>query len=344
MFALFQAINPSSYVVDEPTSDGTFTEPPGYIETVTSDLTPFWKDASTFHTPETAQSTISLGYAYPETQSWNYKTTDSYQASVKAAIKALYEKKSFSSNAIPSRTKESLKAAPGFQQVSAGPNDKPIVPPTLEREIKVKESIKSPASAIAPEVDNGKNKHHEDTSLLSKINDKIRTATEQVGSLIHQGHGSTLNRASDNATAAMTAHKQIVWIINIRVKKHCLGGPFQIHCFLGDVPSDTDMWLTDANNVGTCSILGSNPATTNCEKCKTDASKGLIVTGVIPLTECLRDAILQGNLPSLNPVDVEPYLAKKLHWRVTQVKLLLRFHVSLVKIAQKLMVPLAFVD
>jgi hypothetical protein len=41
MFAIFKALHPDIYVEGETTQDETFTEPPGYTETVTSDLSPF---------------------------------------------------------------------------------------------------------------------------------------------------------------------------------------------------------------------------------------------------------------------------------------------------------------
>jgi tyrosinase len=94
-----------------------------------------------------------------------------------------------------------------------------------------------------------------------------------------------------------------------------------VHIFLGEIPTSADDYLTHENNVGTSCVLGSNPANTSCEKCKTDADKALIVTGAIPLTEALLSAISQGSLNSLDVADVEPYLAKNLHWRVTQVSL-----------------------
>ncbi len=316
MFAIFQALHPDSYVEDEPISDGTFTEPPGYTETVTSDLTPFWKDNSTFHTSETAKDTIPLGYAYPETQPWNYSTQALYQKSVRAALKKLYGATVSDSEAITLPLPGSLTAAAGSQQGNREANGKPILPPVLRREINAEETSKVAAPVRAVETDSNNNKQHEETSW--RISGKIKSITANAGS--HQGDGPVMNTLSIDRRDAATPPKHKEWIINIRVQKHCLAGPFQVHCFLGPVPSDANSWLTHANNVGTCSILGSNPTTTSCEKCKTDASKGLIVTGVLPLTEPLRDALLQGNLPSLRPADVEPFLAKMLHWRVTQVR------------------------
>ena len=320
MFAMFQALHPDSYVEDEPTSDGTFTEKPGSTETITSDLTPFWKDNSTFHTSESAKATVPLGYAYPETQSWNYSTQALYQKSVRAALKKLYGTTISSSGVIPPPPPESLTAAPGFREGNRTANDRPILPPVLSREINVEESSKSSAPVSPVKADTSNIKQHEDTSLFSKTNGKIKSATAKAGSLVRQGNGSAIDTFSDGASDKAASPKHKEWIINIRVQKHCLGGPFQVHCFLGPVPADTSSWLIHANNVGTCSILGSNPATTSCEKCKTDANKGLIVTGVVLFTEALHHAILQGNLQSLMPVHVEPYLAEMLHWRITQVR------------------------
>jgi tyrosinase len=323
MFAMFQALYPDSYVEDEPTSDGTFTEKPGSTETVTSDLTPFWKDSSTFHTSESAKATVPLGYAYPETQSWNYSTQALYQKSVRAALKKLYGTTTSSSGAIPLPPLGSLTAAPGFREGNGTANGKSILRPVVSREINVEESSKSSAPISPVKADTSNNKQHEDTSLLSKINGKIKNATVKPGPLVHQDNGPVIDTFSDDTsdtsdTTTFPEYKE--WIINIRAQKHCLGGPFQVHCFLGPVPADTGSWLIHANNVGTCSILGSNPATTSCEKCKADANKGLIVTGVVLFTEALRDAILQGSLQSLMPVHVEPYLVEMLHWRITQVR------------------------
>jgi tyrosinase len=320
MFAIFQALHPNSYVEDEPTSDGTFTEPPGYTETVTSDLTPFWKDSSTFHTPETAKATIPLGYAYPETQSWN-STPALYQKSVRAALKRLYGTTISSSGAISLPPPGSLTAVAGFKQVNGTLNGKPVLPPVLSREINVEDVSKNSAVISTVEIDTDHNKQVANTSLVSSISGRIKSATGKVESQVRQGDGPLLNSSSDGASDATAPGEYKEWITNIRVQKHSLRGTLQVHVFLGDVPADANSWLTHANNVGTCSILGSNPATTSCEKCKKDASRGLIVTGVVPLTEAMLAAILQGNLRSLNAEDVVPYLAKMLHWRVTQVRL-----------------------
>src|SRR4030088_476099 len=87
---MWQALYPNSYVEPEPSTSGTFTRIAGDTEDGSSPLTPFWKNPSTFHTSQSARSTQDFGYAYPETQSWNFSSPSAYQQDVKAAINRLY--------------------------------------------------------------------------------------------------------------------------------------------------------------------------------------------------------------------------------------------------------------
>jgi tyrosinase len=110
------------------------------------------------------------------------------------------------------------------------------------------------------------------------------------------------------------------WITNIRVKKHCLGGAFQVHVFFDGVPPDPLSWLTHRSNVGTFFVLGSDLADSGCDKCKRDEEDGLKVRGIVPLTSSLVDVITQGKLSSLDPANVVPYLIDNIYWRVTLVR------------------------
>lgn len=53
-------------------------------------LVPFWNGPDTFWTSNEIKDTKVLGYAYPETQSWNYDTVQEYGAAVNASIAQLY--------------------------------------------------------------------------------------------------------------------------------------------------------------------------------------------------------------------------------------------------------------
>jgi tyrosinase len=116
--------------------------------------------------------------------------------------------------------------------------------------------------------------------------------------------------------------KYYEWITNISVQKHCLGGPFGVHIFLGDVPTDPLSWLTHKNNVGEFFVLASDTAHSGCDKCKKDEEAKVQVRGIVPLTSTLTGFVVQGSLGSLEPADVVPYLIKHMHWRVAFVSTL----------------------
>lgn len=82
------------------------------------------------------------------------------------------------------------------------------------------------------------------------------------------------------------------------------------------------MRVNDDNLVGTFSIFANDPATTGCEKCKTDAAEKLVVTASIPLTSALLDLIPNDSIPelqTLEPAVVTPYLTRHLHWRINRI-------------------------
>ena len=104
------------------------------------------------------------------------------------------------------------------------------------------------------------------------------------------------------------------WIANIRVKKQALGAPFYVHIFLGSFSSDPFSWSFEPNLVGTHFIFTTAPSSLNsCESCNPDQ----MVAGTIPLTSALLEAIEDGELSSLDPVDVEQYLMQNMQYRVS---------------------------
>lgn len=89
LMAIFQAINPSSYVTPLNNSYGTFTESPGTVEDVNSALTPFRNGKGTFHTSTTVQNTRDLGYTYPEVVDWGV-SAQQLAVNVRVAFNQLY--------------------------------------------------------------------------------------------------------------------------------------------------------------------------------------------------------------------------------------------------------------
>lgn len=71
-FAMWQIMNPSSFVVPEPAIYSTFTQSSGQTQDMNTPLKPFHSDTSgNFWTSNTVRNIPTFGYAYPETAQIN---------------------------------------------------------------------------------------------------------------------------------------------------------------------------------------------------------------------------------------------------------------------------------
>lgn len=74
LFAMWQALYPNAWITQGQNNPyGTYGVPPNTIEVATTPLTPFRNAAGAFHTSNSARSTASFGYSYPEIPDWNYQ-------------------------------------------------------------------------------------------------------------------------------------------------------------------------------------------------------------------------------------------------------------------------------
>lgn len=90
LFAIWQAIYPSSYTTAEVDAEGTFTNAPGETEDVNTPLTPFHSDsAGTLYTSATVQSTRPFGYTYPEVVDWGVNASQ-LSSNTRTALNKLY--------------------------------------------------------------------------------------------------------------------------------------------------------------------------------------------------------------------------------------------------------------
>lgn len=90
LFAIWQALNPNSYVTPRRATQPTVTTNVGATESITTGLTPFWESSDSFWTSEGVRKTGTFGYAYPETQPWNFSTPQQYNSNIRATIRQLY--------------------------------------------------------------------------------------------------------------------------------------------------------------------------------------------------------------------------------------------------------------
>ncbi|KAJ4296308.1 hypothetical protein N0V90_006353 [Kalmusia sp. IMI 367209] len=94
LLALYTAANPDVWLeplaVNSVNNIPNFWIPPNAVTDANYPLPPFWKDEQTFYNSEDVRSTDALGYAYPETQHWNFASADDWQNDVRSTIQRLY--------------------------------------------------------------------------------------------------------------------------------------------------------------------------------------------------------------------------------------------------------------
>lgn len=295
--AIWQAMNPNSYVTAK-ASEGNFFTAQGATEDANSGLKPFWDASGTkFWTSTRVKETTTFGYAYPETQKWSYLSTQAYQAAVRNIVVKEYGANALnnffsnaSANIAAAVTPSPALAAAFTKKAVAHP-----APPSAQHPIQ------------APKAANpGPAEHPPPPASAEPAAKPKEVAAPAVAPLELPEQFAHL--ALDNTYTE--------WITNMRAVKHGLSQTFRVLVFLGEFSPDPKTWPLEPNLVGRFTVLGRAP-NTECAKCKTDQENELVVTGTVPLTTALLGEIVAGRLASLKTEDVEPYLAKNLHWRVT---------------------------
>ncbi|MCJ1392937.1 hypothetical protein MMC18_005809 [Xylographa bjoerkii] len=295
LFAMWQAINPNSYVVPKSDQAGTYTEPSNFTEDINTPLKPFYQNADKeFWTSANVVKTGTFQYAYPETQEWSFPNNQAYQSSVRTAINALY------GGSAPSTVFATHEAA---------------LPPTRHQlaAVSVKHQVVSPKTVTK---DQETNIPTTKVKLTPKQDSKRELFKSRREKAPLQKSLQLASTVPEDLTYLAIDGKYTEWIVNVRTEKHILGQTYSVHVFLGDFNEDPLTWPFEHNLVGTDTILG-RASNTGCGKCKGDREAGLMVTGIVPLTAALIDDVREGLVNSLNPDDVVPYLTENLHWRVT---------------------------
>lgn len=91
LFAIWQVINPNTYVTPQVNNGGTYGLPPGTQENRGTALYP-WRGLNTnFWTSDSVRDTSTFGYGYFETPKWRYKNNPTgYANYVRSRVNALY--------------------------------------------------------------------------------------------------------------------------------------------------------------------------------------------------------------------------------------------------------------
>ncbi|KUJ21549.1 Di-copper centre-containing protein [Mollisia scopiformis] len=93
IFAIWQALNLSSYTFDEadPSFEGTFVMLADTEDNLDTELSPFTDGSGkTYWTPNTVVSTETFNYSYPEIQKWLFQNDTQYQQNIRNCIQNLY--------------------------------------------------------------------------------------------------------------------------------------------------------------------------------------------------------------------------------------------------------------
>ncbi|KAK0663837.1 Tyrosinase [Lasiodiplodia hormozganensis] len=116
------------------------------------------------------------------------------------------------------------------------------------------------------------------------------------------------------------------WYIDSEVNKDALDGAFSIYFFIGptaaaDVDDDEGSspltWPAEPTLAGITHVFAAPKDA--CDNCALQSDEGLRVTGTTTITPILLDYVEDGQLPSIAPPDVVPFLKKNLIWRVADV-------------------------
>ncbi|ERF72312.1 hypothetical protein EPUS_02199 [Endocarpon pusillum Z07020] len=90
LFAMWQAINPQSYVVPTTNTVGNYAVPKGFVDTADSSLLPFHSDNGTrFWSSNDVRSIRTFGYAYQDVMDWNTNQS-TLAGDVRANVNRLY--------------------------------------------------------------------------------------------------------------------------------------------------------------------------------------------------------------------------------------------------------------
>ena len=90
LFAMWQILNPESWIVPSANTAGTFALPPNSIESGSTPLRPFrTSDDASFITSNLARSTRTFGYSYPQLADWRMSQED-LASSIRTEINLRY--------------------------------------------------------------------------------------------------------------------------------------------------------------------------------------------------------------------------------------------------------------
>ncbi|KAF1826772.1 Di-copper centre-containing protein, partial [Dissoconium aciculare CBS 342.82] len=116
--------------------------------------------------------------------------------------------------------------------------------------------------------------------------------------------------AIDNAKLAANG-SEYQYSADIQTPRFALQSSYTVYIFLGEPASeDPSTWSFDDNQVGPFGVLAGVPGSNM-------VMEEVIISGSIPLTRKLQRKLESGELKSMAPTDVNPYLKANLKWKIS---------------------------
>ncbi|KAF2869068.1 hypothetical protein BDV95DRAFT_499227 [Massariosphaeria phaeospora] len=164
----------------------------------------------------------------------------------------------------------------------------------------------------------------------TRDNPDVRTMESRVARLYGPSSGGRKRAVSDGQYEGREFKKGDHYtVMSIQANKYAIDGSYAVHCFVGkpgagnstsnstapfpapgNSTTPTGDYTEDPNYVGMYAILGGSMAGGS------NSSQPIITEGSIPLTTCLQGKEATGELKSLHPDDVSPYLKENLHYKI----------------------------
>ncbi|KAG9672204.1 Di-copper centre-containing protein, partial [Aureobasidium melanogenum] len=315
-FALWQTLHTDTYVEPLAAVGSTFTYPAGTVNDDNSALTPFFKDtAGTNWTSTSVRDMTTFGYTYPELQN------GASASSVRSAINMLYGKNAVSADVIAnvnvgiSGSSASSAAPAASSAPSAASTSKAAAASSISKAPAAPSAPATPAAPKAPSAPvRGSTRQPAWQPAWQPLN-ILKNGPIHIWSPWWKRDNTTSGPYLNTTVSANgTDDYHHEYICNIVSQKFAMNGSYAVYVFLGNVSTNSTEELQLSHNlVGTYSVFSNMPSDNNHM-----ANMDLKITGTVPLTTSLLGKYESGELQSMLPVHVEPYLRKNLQWTVAK--------------------------
>ncbi|KAG8824552.1 hypothetical protein FRC17_009078 [Serendipita sp. 399] len=328
VFALWQALNPTQYVVPRKNQAGTFATRAGTTEDINSPLAPFWKAEGVYWTAADARDTRTMNYTYPELVKWSTLTPGERETRIRTDINTLYGRSAPFAAIAPDlftlRPQLTTTNTSNIATISGKPAAAPAISannPALSQAERIRRNFEEGArrarEQMAAQAAAGGGSQQKVLAAAPPppaggSQQKVAAASPPPPAAKQDSSEFTTTEAPSGLPSDKKYYNE--WIANITVEKYAAKATFFVYIFLGDFNTDPAKWGEDPNLVGTHVVFANNMNFTGCENCRDAAETHKLVTGTIPLTGALGDKLGTGHV--LEPAQVIPYLQKELHWRI----------------------------